>query len=70
MVNTRAPEQAQELTSALEALGAEVRQLPMVSFAPPEDSTELDAALRRFDGIRLDDLHQPKRRAICFSAWL
>jgi uroporphyrinogen-III synthase len=48
VVNTRAPEQAQELTSALEALGAEVRQLPMVSFAPPEDSTELDAALRRF----------------------
>jgi uroporphyrinogen-III synthase len=48
VVNTRAPEQAQELTSALEALGAEVRQLPMVSFAPPADSAELDAALRKF----------------------
>ena len=48
MVNTRAPEQAQELTDALAALGAEIRQLPMVNFAPPEDSAELDAALRKF----------------------
>jgi uroporphyrinogen-III synthase len=48
VVNTRAPEQAQELTAELEALGAEVRQLPMVSFVPPEATAELDAALRRF----------------------
>jgi uroporphyrinogen-III synthase len=48
VVNTRAPEQSQELSDALEALGAEVRNLPMVSFAAPENSDELDSALRRF----------------------
>jgi uroporphyrinogen-III synthase len=48
VVNTRAPEQSQELTDALEVLGAEVRQLPLVSFAPPEDFAELDSAFRRF----------------------
>lgn len=48
VVNTRAPEQSQELSDALEALGAEVRNLPMVGFAAPENSDELDSALRRF----------------------
>ena len=46
VVVTRAPEQSQELVDALENLGAEVLLMPVVSFAPPEDSTELDAALR------------------------
>jgi len=48
VVVTRAPEQSQELSLALEALGAEVKQLPMVSFAPPENYDDLDSALRRF----------------------
>jgi uroporphyrinogen-III synthase len=48
VVNTRAPEQSQELLDALEALGAEVRNLPMVGFAAPENSDDLDSALRRF----------------------
>jgi uroporphyrinogen-III synthase len=54
IVVTRAPEQASELTRALEALGAEVLLLPTVSFAPPQNSAELDAALERlteFDWI-------------------
>ena len=46
VVVTRAEEQSQELVDALENLGAEVLLMPTVSFAPPEDSTELDAALR------------------------
>jgi uroporphyrinogen-III synthase len=46
VVVTRAADQAPELVGALEALGAEVLLMPTVSFAPPEDSTELDAALR------------------------
>lgn len=48
VVNTRAPEQSQELTDALESMGADVRQLPLVSFAPPQDFIELDSAFRRF----------------------
>jgi uroporphyrinogen-III synthase len=46
VVVTRAEEQSQELVDALENLGAQVLLMPTVSFAPPEDSTELDAALR------------------------
>ena len=49
IVVTRAPEQARELTQALERLGAEVVLLPMVSFAPPEDWQKLDEALRHLD---------------------
>ena len=54
VVVTRAPEQSQELIDALENLGAEVLLMPTVSFAPPEDSTELDAAMKNkkdFDWI-------------------
>ena len=54
IVVTRAPEQAGELIHALEALGAEVLQLPTVSFAPPENPADFDAALARaadFDWI-------------------
>jgi uroporphyrinogen III methyltransferase / synthase len=54
IVVTRAPEQAQDLTRALEQLGAEVILLPMLSFAPPEDWQKLDEQLRqidRFDAI-------------------
>ncbi len=54
VVVTRAPEQAQDLVDALQNLGAEVLQMPTVSFAPPEDSSELDAAMqnkKNFDWI-------------------
>jgi uroporphyrinogen III methyltransferase / synthase len=46
IVVTRAAEQSQELVDALENLGAEVLLMPTVSFAPPADSTELDAAMQ------------------------
>jgi uroporphyrinogen-III synthase len=54
VVVTRATEQAHELAHSLMTLGAEVVLLPTVSFAAVEDSSELDAALRRlaeFDWI-------------------
>lgn len=51
IVVTRAPEQAQDLVSALERLGAEVILLPTVAFAPPEDSGPLDRALRTLSGF-------------------
>ncbi len=47
IVATRAPEQAGELVRELNARGAEVLLFPMVRFAPPEDWSPLDAALRR-----------------------
>jgi uroporphyrinogen III methyltransferase/synthase len=47
VVITRAPEQSRELSEALESLGAQVFSLPMISFAAPEDSAPLDAALAR-----------------------
>jgi uroporphyrinogen III methyltransferase/synthase len=46
IVVTRAPEQAREMTLALEEMGAEVLSLPTVCFAPAEDRTALDSALR------------------------
>ncbi len=54
VVVTRATDQAHELAHSLMALGAKVVLLPTVSFAPVEDSSALDAALRRlgeFDWI-------------------
>jgi uroporphyrinogen-III synthase len=54
IVITRAPEQAGELVSALESLGAHVCLLPTVSFAPLQNFAEFDAALGRlsdFDWI-------------------
>ncbi|MFZ3216932.1 MAG: uroporphyrinogen-III synthase [Candidatus Acidiferrales bacterium] len=51
VVVTRAPEQAQDLVGVLEALGATVLLMPTVSFAPPEDSSELDAALRNIEAF-------------------
>ncbi len=54
IVITRAPEQAGEITSSLEKMGAEVLCLPMVGFAAPENWESLDAALGRlaeFDWI-------------------
>lgn len=54
IVITRAPEHSTELTAALERLGAEVLQLPMVRFVPKKDSAALDAGIHRiheFDWI-------------------
>lgn len=54
VVVTRAAEQSAELVAALERLGAEVLLMPTVEFAPPEDSSALDAAmadLSNFDRI-------------------
>ena len=54
VIITRAAEQAQELARSLEALGAEVLLLPMIAFAPPEDWSQVDAALRawaQFDWV-------------------
>jgi uroporphyrinogen-III synthase len=48
IVVTRAPEQALELVRELEALGADVRLMPTVSFAAAENTAALDAAIARF----------------------
>jgi uroporphyrinogen III methyltransferase / synthase len=46
IVITRPPEQAPELASALEAIGARVTTLSAIAIAPVEDTTALDAAAR------------------------
>ena len=48
IVVTRALEQSKLLCRELEARGAEIRMLPLVRFASPEDHVPLDAALRDF----------------------
>jgi uroporphyrinogen III methyltransferase/synthase len=56
VVVTRAREQAAELTSEIERLGAEVILFPTVKFAAPSDWQPLDSALRaisKFDWILL-----------------
>jgi len=53
-VVTRAPEQSKELRERLEESGAEVILLPLVRFLEPEDTVELDGAIRslkRFDWL-------------------
>jgi uroporphyrinogen-III synthase len=49
VVLTRAPEQAAELARLLERMGAEVLLMPTVAFAPPEDSSAVDAAIEQLD---------------------
>ena len=54
VVVTRALEQSQSLVDALRDAGAEPVLLPLVAFAPPDDSAELDACLKnsaRFDWV-------------------
>lgn len=54
IVVTRAPEQARDLVSRLESMGATVLLFPAVSFSEPADTTELDRAIRsltEFDWI-------------------
>ena len=62
IVVTRAPEQALELVRALEALGADVRLMPTVSFAAAEGTAPLDAALQRLAGF--DWLVFPSQNAV------
>jgi uroporphyrinogen III methyltransferase/synthase len=53
-VVTRAPEQSNDLRERLEELGAEVVSLPLVRFLEPENTLELDRAirsLREFDWL-------------------
>jgi uroporphyrinogen III methyltransferase/synthase len=47
IVNTRAREQASELTARLSALGAEVIELPTIEIQPPLDYQPLDQAIAR-----------------------
>lgn len=54
VVITRAESQSAKLRAELEARGAKVKLLPLISFAPPDDSSALDAELRQlgtFDWI-------------------
>lgn len=49
VVLTRAPEQATELARRLQRMGAEVLLMPTVQFAPPENSSAVDAAIEQLD---------------------
>jgi uroporphyrinogen-III synthase len=54
VVVTRAVEQSQSLADALREAGAEPVLLPLVAFAPPDNSTDLDSCLKnssRFDWV-------------------
>jgi uroporphyrinogen-III synthase len=67
IVVTRAPEQAKELTRALETLGARVLLMPTVSFAPAKDSEELDSALRHI--TQFDWILFTSQNAVRFFLW-
>lgn len=49
IVITRAAEQSGELRERLQELGAEVGSLPLVSFLEPQDTADLDRAIRALD---------------------
>lgn len=66
VIVTRAAEQALELTTRLKALGAEVLQLPLVEFAPAEDTKPLDEALAEIE--RFDWLLLTSQNAVQFLA--
>jgi uroporphyrinogen-III synthase len=51
MIVTRAEAQSAEICEALKARGATVRLLPLISFAPPEDCAEMDAALKSIESF-------------------
>jgi uroporphyrinogen-III synthase len=54
VIVTRATSQSNELCAELNSRGATVKLLPLISFAPPEDYSAMDAALtaiQRFDWI-------------------
>jgi uroporphyrinogen-III synthase len=49
IVVTRAPEQSKELRERLEELGAEVVLLPLVRFLEPENTADVDRAIRSLE---------------------
>ncbi|MGH7430159.1 MAG: uroporphyrinogen-III C-methyltransferase, partial [Candidatus Methylomirabilaceae bacterium] len=49
---TRAQEQAHDFAELLEARGAEVIQIPLISFAPPRSWAPLDRAIGRLEGFQ------------------
>ena len=49
MIVTRAPEQSKELVAGLKERGAEAVLLPLVHFVEPENTAELDRAIRALD---------------------
>ena len=49
IVVTRAPQQSKELCKRLEELGAEVLVLPLVRFLEPENTLDLDRAIRSLE---------------------
>jgi uroporphyrinogen III methyltransferase/synthase len=49
IVVTRAPEQSKELRERLEESGAEVMLLPLVRFLEPEETVDLDRAIRSLE---------------------
>jgi uroporphyrinogen-III synthase len=66
VVVTRAAEQCEPLVKALRALGAEPLLLPMVAFAPPDDISLLNQAIRElpsYDWVFLTS--QNALRALC-----
>lgn len=66
VVVTRAAEQTTELAARLEALGAHVLPLPLIQFAPPDDTGPIDRALHKLD--RFDWLFLTSRNAVRFLA--
>ena len=64
VIVTRAPEQSKELLERLEELGAEAVLLPLVRFVEPENTADLDQAIRSLDTIRLADFHQRQCRNV------
>jgi uroporphyrinogen-III synthase len=63
---TRSSAQAQELTSRLAALGAQVLSVPLLEFALPEDTTALDNALQNIE--QFDWIFFTSRNAVSFVA--
>jgi uroporphyrinogen-III synthase len=51
IVVTRAAAQSDPLCAELNARGAKVKLLPLISFAPPEDYSAMDAALKRLESF-------------------
>lgn len=66
IVVTRSVEQSVELTARLEALGAQVFLLPLIEFAPADDTDALDRALNELSSF--DWVFLTSRNAVRFLA--
>ena len=69
VVNTRAAHQAAELDALLQARGALAVPYPCIALSPPEDSAELDAALRDLAGGVYDGLVLTSANTVLVLAW-